>query len=96
MLSTAAVLLLACIGAYFGCVICLALTISGLEGHAAPGALVSTAGYVMAAYAAPIWIGAHWFRIHSWSVVRVLRLAAAISLAVNLVLSPIGIAALSM
>lgn len=96
MLSTVAVLLLACIGAYLGCAICLALTISGFEGHAGPGALASTAAYVLAAYAVPIGIGAHWFRTRGWSLVKVLRLAAAISLAVNVALSPIGIAVLSM
>jgi len=58
--------------------------------------MASAVVYVIAAYAAPAVIGAHFFRTRGWGLLRTLRLSAGISLAVNVALSPIGIAALSM
>lgn len=96
VVSTVVLLLLACLGAYFGIGICVALTISGFELHEGPRAVLSAVVYVLAAYAAPAVIGAHFFRTRGWSLLRTLRLSASLSLAVNVALSPIGIAALSM
>lgn len=96
VLSTVVLLLLACLGAYFGIVICVALTIRGFELHEGPRAVLSAVVYAVAAYAAPAVIGAHFFRTRGWGLLRTLRVSAIASLAVNIALSPIGIAALSM
>lgn len=94
--STVVLLFIACAVAYFAIGICLALTISGFELHEGPRAVTSAVVYVVAAYVAPAVIGAHFFRTRGWVLLRSLRLSAIISLAVNVVLSPVGIAALSM
>lgn len=94
--STVVSLLIACAGAYVGIGICVALTISGFELDEGPRAVISAVVYVGAAYVAPAVIGAHFFRTRGWGLLRVLRLSAIISLAVNVALSPVGIAALSM
>lgn len=96
VLSTVVLLLLACAAAYLGIGICVALTISGFELHEGPRAVASAVIYVLAACAAPAVIGAHSYRTRGWGRLRTLRLAASLSLAVNVALSPIGITALSM
>ena len=96
VLSTVVLLLLACLGAYLGILICVVLTISGFELHEGPRAVASAVVYVVAAYVAPAVIGAHFFRTRGWGLLRTLRLSASLSLAVNVALSPVGIAALSM
>ena len=94
--STVVLLLIACAGAYFGVGICVALTISGFELHEGPRAVASAVVYVVAGYVAPAVIGRRFFRTRGWGLLRALRLSAIISLAVNVALSPVGIAALSM
>lgn len=96
VLSTVVLLLLACLGAYLGILVCVVLTISGFQLHEGPRALTFAVVYVLAAYAAPVVSGAHFFRTRGWGLLRTLRLSASLSLAVNVALSPIDIAAMSM
>jgi hypothetical protein len=70
ILSTVAVLFIACAAAYPGIAICVALTISGFGLHGGPRAVASAVVYGLAAYAAPTIIGVHLFRRRGWGLLR--------------------------
>ncbi|AMM31497.1 hypothetical protein SA2016_0809 [Sinomonas atrocyanea] len=95
-MTTILALLIACVMGYIGIVVSISLMLSGLEGGAGPMSIISMITYLLLAYVAPLIMGIFYSKTRNWGALRSLRLTASISLAVNIVLSPIGIGAMSM